>query len=112
MSDKPEHAQPQIADDDFVGRHYYVHGRVQGVWFRQSTKRTAKRLGVRGWARNLSNGQVEIKACGTREQMQAFEDWVRIGPEGADVTQLEVNTLARKDCNFWVFRVRRTASRD
>lgn len=68
-----------------VCRHFYVSGRVQGVNFRWSAYQEARRLGVTGWVRNLSDGRVEALACGEPHQLDVFADWLREGPPAARV---------------------------
>lgn len=65
--------------------HYFVSGRVQGVWFRASTQEEAKMLGLTGWVRNMPDGRVEVLACGDREKLSQFSHWLRQGPELARV---------------------------
>ena len=67
-----------------------VRGRVQGVWFRESTKRTAVALGLTGSVRNLESGDVEIIAEGPRNRLEALAVWARTGPELARVDEIEV----------------------
>ena len=71
--------------------HVYVGGRVQGVWFRDSTWQQADRLGVNGWVRNLADGRVEAVYEGPREAVDELLEWTRRGPERAHVTALEVH---------------------
>ena len=63
----------------------YVSGRVQGVAFRDWTIRTAKKLGLTGWVRNLTDGRVEILADGEDEAIGALVDACREGPRLARV---------------------------
>lgn len=70
-------------------RHYIVEGRVQGVFFRASTRDNANNIGVNGWVRNLPNGNVEVVACGTSQQLVALEAWLNNGPPTADVSCLK-----------------------
>lgn len=70
--------------------HLVVSGRVQGVFFRQSTADTARRLGLRGWVRNLPDGRVEAEAEGDRAAVEALVEWCRHGPPAARVDDLEV----------------------
>ena len=65
-----------------------VTGRVQGVWFRASTKEQADNLGVHGFVRNLLNGNVYIEAEGTEEQLQRFVNWCKIGPRLSHVDEV------------------------
>ena len=68
--------------------HYTVSGRVQGVFFRDSTRQQALSLGVQGWVRNLPDGQVELVACGTEQQLATLELWLKQGPPLAVVDNL------------------------
>lgn len=65
-----------------------VSGRVQGVFFRASTRAKALELGVTGWARNLSDGRVEVLACGTEQALAALRDWLWVGPPQARVSEV------------------------
>lgn len=67
-----------------------VHGRVQGVWFRASTRAEAERLGIRGWVRNLSDGTVEAHLEGEARSVDEMVAWCGVGPSGAAVTGVEV----------------------
>lgn len=67
-----------------------VEGRVQGVWFRESTREEAERLGVRGWVRNLADGRVEAVFEGEPAAVEAMVAWTRHGPERAHVTDVRV----------------------
>lgn len=70
--------------------HVVVEGRVQGVWFRDSTREEARRLGVAGWVRNLSGGRVEAIFEGPPTAVSALLAWTEHGPEHAVVTHLQV----------------------
>ena len=70
-------------------RRYFVSGRVQGVFYRSSAQRQAKQLGLIGWVRNLSDGRVEMLACGSEEDLNTIEKWLEIGPDYAKVTNIE-----------------------
>jgi acylphosphatase len=74
-----------------VSRHFIVSGRVQGVFYRQSTLQKANELKIRGWVKNLSNGDVEILACAEVSVLADFQDWLWQGPSEAVVT----NVLAK-----------------
>lgn len=71
-------------------RHYFITGKVQGVWFRDSTRKEATKQGVNGWVRNLPDGRVEAMICGTQDQLQIMHEWLQAGPELAEVTHIEV----------------------
>lgn len=66
-----------------------VQGRVQGVWFRESTRRMASELGVAGWVRNLPDGSVECVFEGPPELVARAVVWARSGPERAVVTGVQ-----------------------
>ncbi len=67
-----------------------IHGRVQGVGFRESLRWEAERLGVTGWVRNRRDGTVEAAIDGAPDALRALLEWCRAGPPGARVTSLEV----------------------
>ena len=71
-----------------------VAGRVQGVWFRESCRREAERLGVTGWVRNRADGSVEIEAQGNRAAVDALVTWAHEGPRPAVVESVAVEALA------------------
>ena len=64
---------------------FIVHGKVQGVWFRASTRDVAVRLGLTGHARNLAKGDVEVLAMGDAEAIATLADWLQQGPPLARV---------------------------
>ena len=65
-----------------------IEGRVQGVWFRDSTRREALALGVSGWVRNRRDGSVEALAEGPEEQVKNFVAWCHQGPPSAKVLRV------------------------
>lgn len=76
---------------------FLVSGRVQGVFYRASTRSEAERLGIAGTARNLADGRVEVVASGTDAALAALERWLRQGPPGArvdDVTRESIDDRA------------------
>jgi acylphosphatase len=70
---------------DEVVRRFLVIGKVQGVYFRQSARLEAKRLNLRGLARNLADGSVEVLAQGSVPAVQAMHEWLKRGPVQARV---------------------------
>jgi acylphosphatase len=70
--------------------HLRIHGRVQGVWFRESMRREAERLGASGWVRNAPDGSVEAMVQGSETAVDALVDWARRGPPQARVDRIEI----------------------
>lgn len=68
---------------------FRVSGRVQGVFFRQSTADTARRLGLDGWVRNCADGSVEGHAQGAADALEALRRWLHEGPPAARVERVE-----------------------
>lgn len=66
-------------------RRYFVSGRVQGVFFRDSTRRRAEQLGLTGHAVNLDDGRVEVLACGPVEALDRLGSWLHDGSPAAKV---------------------------
>ncbi|WP_294946794.1 acylphosphatase [Sulfurivirga sp.] len=66
-----------------------IHGRVQGVFFRASTQKKARALGLTGWVRNLPDGTVEVLAVGPRPALEALLDWLHEGPPLARVERVD-----------------------
>ena len=65
-----------------------IEGRVQGVWFRESTRKEAKHLGIHGWVRNTREGTVEVVAEGPEENVRKLVAWCHQGPPAARVTRV------------------------
>ena len=75
-------------------RRFLISGRVQGVFFRASTQREAKALGLTGHALNLADGRVEVLACGKHEAIEALHAWLQHGPRLARVERVEEQAAA------------------
>ena len=73
---------------------FVVRGRVQGVFFRASTRAEALRLGLDGHARNLPDGSVEVVAAGAPAALRELEQWLALGPPLARVAGVERIELA------------------
>jgi len=74
-----------------------VRGRVQGVWFRGSTRDEARRLGLAGWVRNREDGSVEAHLQGAPATVDAMVAWCRVGPPLAAVTRLDLDDVDLDD---------------
>lgn len=68
---------------------FLVSGRVQGVFYRAGTREQAQRLGLRGYARNLPDGRVDVLAVGEDDAIDALERWLHQGPPMAEVARVE-----------------------
>jgi acylphosphatase len=75
---------------DVVRRRVVVHGDVQGVFFRDSTRSEASRRGVAGWVTNRGDGAVEAVFEGRAGEVDALVDFMRSGPPQADVRDVDV----------------------
>jgi acylphosphatase len=73
-----------------VRRRLVIHGRVQGVFFRDTLRRVAERHGVAGWARNTDDGTVEAVLEGDEDAVASTIAFAREGPEGASVARVEI----------------------
>ena len=73
-----------------VARHVVVHGRVQGVFFRDSCRREAQEAGVAGWASNATDGTVHVHLEGPPDAVQRVVAWARQGPRHARVDHVDV----------------------
>ena len=70
-------------------RRFRVTGRVQGVFFRDSTRERALKLGLTGSARNMPDGSVEVLACGRQDALERLAAWLQSGPPMASVANVE-----------------------
>ena len=73
-----------------VRAHLIVAGRVQGVFFRHNTNNEANRLGLTGWVRNLSSGDVEVVAEGERSVVEELISWCHTGPPMSRVDNVSI----------------------
>jgi len=85
--------KPTANGGDGRCRKYRVTGRVQGVFFRDSTRQVARKLNLTGYARNNPDGSVEVVACGRAEALDSLADWLRAGPPMALVSDLQSTDL-------------------
>jgi acylphosphatase len=84
-----------------IARRCYVSGRVQGVFFRASTRQRAELLGITGYVRNLPDGRVEVLACGEPAGVEALCSWLREGPPAASVTDVHVEAAEPASLGAW-----------
>ena len=80
-----------------------IKGKVQGVFFRASTKDVANLLGIKGWVRNLPDNNVEITATAAEDVLQKFISWCKQGPPKARVDEVIVEDLGLEE--FKGFRI-------
>lgn len=79
-----------------------ISGKVQGVYFRASTQEKAQELGLTGWVRNLTDGTVELEATGEESSIKLLSDWLKVGPNGACVSNVESRlTIATNDSELY-----------
>jgi acylphosphatase len=97
MTDKHNHP---------VTRHLLIHGKVQGVYYRASAETEALMLGLSGWVRNRSSGEVEAVIHGPEDKAEAFIDWAREGPPAAEVTRIEISSAEPPEKGFRVLPTR------
>ena len=81
-----------------------VHGRVQGVFFRDSTVQEAERLDVFGWVRNRPDGAVELHAEGAADAVEALIAFARTGPSRAEVDRVDVEDAALEGLSGFAVR--------
>jgi acylphosphatase len=77
-----------------IARRCFISGRVQGVFYRASTRQKATELGCSGYARNLPDGRVEVLAVGEPQAVQGLLDWLWRGSPASEVKLVEVQELA------------------
>jgi acylphosphatase len=83
--------------------HILISGRVQGVFFRESSRKLAEELHITGWIRNTPDEKVEALVTGEAGPVQRFVDWCRSGPEKARVEEIQVS--GREETSFEKFEV-------
>jgi acylphosphatase len=76
-----------------VARRVVVHGRVQGVFFRDSCRREARNVGVTGWVTNAADGTVQAHFEGASDAVDRLVAWARHGPPYAHVQRLDVEDV-------------------
>lgn len=89
---------------DTETRCWLISGRVQGVFFRESTRREAEPLGIVGHAVNLPDGRVEVLGRGRADALDELEDWLQEGPPNARVDSVQSVTVDQPDVERGGFR--------
>lgn len=84
--------------------HGYVSGQVQGVSFRQATAEQADHLDIDGWVRNLEDGRVEVLFEGEEAAVAELASWLQQGPDGAQVSELELHAHAPQGVAGFIVR--------
>lgn len=74
-----------------IRAHVFISGRVQGVFYRASTKNMAEQLGLKGWVRNTSDGRVEALFEGDETTVKDMISWCHKGPRSAEVSDVTVD---------------------
>ena len=92
-------------DRGLVRAHLRIYGLVQGVFFRATMREVAKRLGVKGWVRNVPDGSVEAVIEGPRDKVEELIKWAHRGPPAACVEKVMVRWEPYKG-EFKDFRIR------
>ncbi len=75
----------------------FIKGKVQGVWFRDTTRQKAAELGLTGFAKNLADGSVEVVAYGPRDTLEALYQWLHIGSPLSHVDNVTREDIAWRD---------------
>jgi acylphosphatase len=87
-----------------ISKHFYISGKVQGVFFRDATSKKANELDITGWVRNLLDGRVEVLASGTTENMDSLELWLWQGTPSSQVEHVEIKEVPFEAHSSFVVR--------
>lgn len=79
-----------MSDEETVRAHVFISGRVQGVYYRATTRETAREKGVNGWVKNLDDGRVEAVFEATEDAVDSMVKWCQTGSPKARVDGVEV----------------------
>ncbi|GAA5140476.1 acylphosphatase [Thalassotalea piscium] len=79
----------------------HVSGKVQGVYFRASSQQKAIEYGISGYARNLTDGDVEVLLCGEQDNVNKMLEWLNQGPSTARVDKINVKQVEWQQYNFF-----------
>ncbi len=91
-------------NDEAIARRAVISGLVQGVWYRDSTRQEAERLGAAGWVRNLPDGRVELHAEGPADAVDALLAWCAEGPPLAHVVSVDADEAAPEGATSFEIR--------
>lgn len=73
--------------------HIIIKGKVQGVFYRATAKKTADELGLKGWVKNKDDGAVELLISGPQESINKMVTWCKAGPKGAAVSSVQATPV-------------------
>lgn len=76
--------------EEKIRAHIFASGKVQGVFYREKTRKQAEKIGVTGWVKNLADGRVEAIFEGDRDKVEKMVNWARKGPIWAKIEALDV----------------------
>jgi acylphosphatase len=85
--------------------HLLISGKVQGVFFRDSSKKVAQQLNITGWIKNRKDEKVEAMISGNEKDVKAFVDWCKSGPDRAEVEEVIVSK--KEQAHFRRFEILR-----
>ena len=85
--------------------HLLITGKVQGVFFRDSSKKVAEKLNIKGWMKNRPDEKVEAVISGEEKDVRAFINWCKSGPERAEVEEVMVSK--KEKTPFEKFEIKR-----
>jgi len=82
-------------------RLFLIEGRVQGVFFRESTRRQAEPLGITGYAKNMMDGSMQVLACGEPGALNRLTEWLKHGPPMAEVERMDwIESRSKSPASF------------
>jgi acylphosphatase len=84
-----------------------VHGRVQGVFYRQSTADQARMLKLAGWVANEKDGTVKIEAQGEKDRLESLINWCWKGPPSSSVIHIDIEWLNELEPEYTCFEILR-----
>ncbi|MEO6838998.1 MAG: acylphosphatase [Ginsengibacter sp.] len=71
--------------------HLLITGKVQGVFFRETSRKMAEKLNIKGWIKNTTDDKVEAMITGEEMNLEEFIKWCKVGPERADVEEVKIS---------------------